>query len=770
MTTTGPTWTFNTTASTDPVFVGVGDIGSCSVTDDTDTGNVIAGIDGTIFTTGDNVYPNGTAADFTNCYAPTPWGDPGVLSRTRPVPGNHDWGTGVTNSLSGYFGYFGANATTPAATSYYSYDIAGSNWHVVNLDSECANVPGGCTAGSAQELWLKADLAANSTKNVIALWHKPRYSSGATNLQDLQPLWDDLYAAGVDILLDGHDHIYERLRPDEVGRHPRFPAGRRPDVRHPAVHGRDRRRSAPQPRHHAGDQPGSEQHDFGIFKLTLHATTYDWVFLPIAGSTFTDSGTGSVHAAPPPSTFSLSGNVKSGATPVSGTFVYVFDAGTSAYVGAASMGPGAAYTINLAAGSYKAYIQTNTPAYPDQWFGGSSMATATVITVSANTTQDLSLVSPPTVSLSGNVKSGATPVSGTFVYVFDAGTSAYVGAASMGPGAAYTINLAAGSYKAYIQTNTPAYPDQWFGGSSMATATVITVSANTTQDLSLVSPPTVSLSGNVKSGATPVSGTFVYVFDAGTSAYVGAASMGPGAAYTINLAAGSYKAYIQTNTPAYPDQWFGGSSMATATVITVSANTTQDLSLVSPPTVSLSGNVKSGATPVSGTFVYVFDAGTSAYVGAASMGPGAAYTINLAAGSYKAYIQTNTPAYPDQWFGGSSMATATVITVSANTTQDLSLVSPPTVSLSGNVKSGATPVSGTFVYVFDAGTSAYVGAASMGPGAAYTINLAAGSYKAYIQTNTPAYPDQWFGGSSMATATVITVSANTTQDLSLVSP
>ena len=100
---------------------------------------------------------------------------------------------------------------------------------------------GGCAAGSAQELWLKADLAANSSKNVIALWHKPRYSSGATNYQALQPLWDDLYAAGVDILLDGHDHIYERFAPMKSGATARGPAGRRRDLRHPAVHGRHRR-------------------------------------------------------------------------------------------------------------------------------------------------------------------------------------------------------------------------------------------------------------------------------------------------------------------------------------------------------------------------------------------------------------------------------------------------------------------------------------------------------------------------------------------------
>ena len=100
---TGPTWTFHTTASTDPVFVGAGDIGSCDVTEDTDTGNVIKGIDGSIFTTGDNVYDKGLASEFTNCYATTPWGDSSVKTRTRPVPGNHDWGntgTALTTSTA----------------------------------------------------------------------------------------------------------------------------------------------------------------------------------------------------------------------------------------------------------------------------------------------------------------------------------------------------------------------------------------------------------------------------------------------------------------------------------------------------------------------------------------------------------------------------------------------------------------------------------------------------------------------------------------------
>ena len=213
-TTTGPTWTFHTVASTDPVFVGVGDIASCTNTNDSDTAAVVQGVDGNVFTLGDNAYPSGLASDFTSCYDPT-WGIPSIKSRTRPIPGNHDWGnTGTaSDNLNGYNGYFGAAATDANGKSYYSYNIPSSNWHIVNLDSECEDVPGGCAAGSPQELWLKADLAANSSKNVIALWHKPRFSSGGTNQTELQPFVDDLYAAGADLVLVGHDHEYERIAP-----------------------------------------------------------------------------------------------------------------------------------------------------------------------------------------------------------------------------------------------------------------------------------------------------------------------------------------------------------------------------------------------------------------------------------------------------------------------------------------------------------------------------------------------------------------------------
>ena len=230
---------------------------------------------------GDNVYPDGTAADFTNCYAPS-WGIPSIKSRTRPIPGNHDWNTG---NLNGYIGYFGAAATDANGKSYYSYDIPSSNWHVVNLDSECEDVPGGCTAGSPQELWLKADLAANSTKNVIALWHKPIFSSAGSHLTDLQPFVNDLYAAGADLVMDGHDHVYETIAPLDASGTPDAAHG----IRYITIGtGGDSHQGFGTPI--AGSEV-REGNTYGILKLTLHPTSYDWKFLPVAGSTFTDSGT-----------------------------------------------------------------------------------------------------------------------------------------------------------------------------------------------------------------------------------------------------------------------------------------------------------------------------------------------------------------------------------------------------------------------------------------------------------------------------------------------
>jgi plastocyanin len=270
----------------DPVLVGAGDIANCSRTQDEATAALVTGIPGTVFTLGDNVYPNGTASEFANCYDPG-WGT--FKDRTMPVTGNHDWNTA---GAAGYFGYFGSAAGDPV-TGLYSYDV-GDSWHVVVLNSECAKIAGGCAAGSPQDQWLDADLAAAAGRNVIAMWHKPLFTSetGGGN-PEVKPLFATLYAHGVDLVLTGHAHLYERFAPQT-------PEG----VADPAFGVREfivGTGGAESSTSSATPAPNSQVRRtgvFGVLKLTLHADTYDWEFVPIPGQTFTDSGTGSVHGAP----------------------------------------------------------------------------------------------------------------------------------------------------------------------------------------------------------------------------------------------------------------------------------------------------------------------------------------------------------------------------------------------------------------------------------------------------------------------------------------
>src|SRR6185503_665015 len=160
----------------DPVFVGAGDITNCSRTEDEATAKLLDNITGTVFTVGDNVYPDGTLTLFNNCYDPT-WGR--HKNRTKPVPGNHDYHVA---GAAGYFDYFGA-AAGDRTKGYYSYNLGA--WHIIALNSEIAQ-----SAGSAQEQWLKADLAADQSMCTLAYWHKPRFSSGQHgNIAASQALW-----------------------------------------------------------------------------------------------------------------------------------------------------------------------------------------------------------------------------------------------------------------------------------------------------------------------------------------------------------------------------------------------------------------------------------------------------------------------------------------------------------------------------------------------------------------------------------------------------
>ena len=229
---------------------------------------------------GDLAYPDGSKENF-NCYNKT-WGR--AKSRTRPAPGNHEFhAAGATP----YFDYFGAAAGDPK-TGYYGYELG--TWHIIVLNSECRDV-GGCEVGSPQEKWLRSDLAAHPSACTLAYWHKPLFSSGGAHGNDLtvKPLWQALYDANADVIVGGHDHDYERFTPQT----PDGAADSQRGIREFVI-GTGGKNHRP-----FGEvKPNSEVRDataFGILKLTLKAGAYEWQFIPEAGKSFTDSGSGVCH-------------------------------------------------------------------------------------------------------------------------------------------------------------------------------------------------------------------------------------------------------------------------------------------------------------------------------------------------------------------------------------------------------------------------------------------------------------------------------------------
>ena len=261
-------------------MVGAGNIGSCTSTADAATGTLIASVSGTVFTTGDNAYETGTADEFAGCYEPA-WG--AAKARTKPVPGARDYDT---PNAAGYFGYFGTAAGS-LGQGWYAYNLG--SWRIYALNSNCSDV-GGCGDGSQQESWLRADLLANPRQCVMAYWSHPRFSSGAAGGDlEMDTIWRDLAAAGADLMVNGHDQDYERFAPLSATGEKDAAAGIREFIVGTGGAGLGLFGAA---------LPTSELRNnttFGVLKLTLGPAGYSWQFIPIAGQTFTDSGSAVCH-------------------------------------------------------------------------------------------------------------------------------------------------------------------------------------------------------------------------------------------------------------------------------------------------------------------------------------------------------------------------------------------------------------------------------------------------------------------------------------------
>jgi hypothetical protein len=294
------------------VLVGAGDIAACDTRyQDEATALLLDEIDGTVIAVGDEAYPSGAPSDFTPCYHES-WGR--HKARTRPAAGNHEY---ITPGAAGYFQYFGRVANPPFG--YYSYNLG--TWHVIVLNStpqvyacyppleeegeevhrlpiwgpaQLPAVPTSPAAGRAcagdvlQQLWLVGDLMSHRQyRCTLVYFHHPRFSSGKHgNQYQMQRIWDILYRFGADVVVSGHDHLYERFAPqdpngiaDAVRGIRQFTVGTGGAPLYPFV----------------VIQPNSEKRDnttHGVIKLTLGDGSYDWDFVPVDGGTFTDSGTG----------------------------------------------------------------------------------------------------------------------------------------------------------------------------------------------------------------------------------------------------------------------------------------------------------------------------------------------------------------------------------------------------------------------------------------------------------------------------------------------
>jgi len=258
-----------------PVLVGAGDIARCDLSGSEQTAKLLDGISGTVFAAGDNAYMQGSASDYRNCYDPT-WGR--HRSRTRPVPGNHEY---QTAGAAGYFEYFGASAG-PSSLGYYSYTLG--TWLVLAVNSE---VPIG--VGSAQLQWVRDQLATSQHRCTAVYWHRPLFSSGTNGPNpDMLELWRVLYTMNVDIVINGHDHVYERFAPQT-------PEGRLDSAKGIRQFTVGTGGSSPTTVRRAALNSEVVASVWGVAAFTLQNDGYTWAFIPVQGEAFTDSGTGVCH-------------------------------------------------------------------------------------------------------------------------------------------------------------------------------------------------------------------------------------------------------------------------------------------------------------------------------------------------------------------------------------------------------------------------------------------------------------------------------------------
>ncbi len=254
-----------------PVLIGAGDIAECNSPGAEATAILLGGYPtATVFTAGDNAYSTGSAGQFRDCYDPT-WGR--HKERTRPVVGNHDM---ESPGAGPYYDYFGDSAG-PRGLGYYTYAVG--TWRIIALNSEISKGP-----GSTQMQWLDQELRSNPVECTIAIWHRPLFSSSRNGPNpDMREAYRILFDHGAEVVINGHDHVYERFGPQDPDGRPTTTRGLRQftvgtggvdlyEFRTPAANSEVRIAT------------------WGVLKLDLRPGAYDWQFVAVNGIRDTGSG------------------------------------------------------------------------------------------------------------------------------------------------------------------------------------------------------------------------------------------------------------------------------------------------------------------------------------------------------------------------------------------------------------------------------------------------------------------------------------------------
>ena len=270
------------TPTPEPVLlVAAGDIGRCDSTADDDTGALAAALPGIVATLGDTAYDSGTRQQLAECFGGS-WGR--VKDRIRfAVTGNHDVMTDKGLPLQEYLGA----AAVRDGKTYFSEDVGA--WHVVVLDTDCDTVGGGCRSDSPEATWLKADLEASDARCTVALYHHPRFSSGYHgSTGSIKALWRILYEGGVDLVLNGHDHDYERFAPQDADGNLDDATGITEIV---AGTGGGKLRSFGRP---IANSLVRSSDSYGVLQVSLEADGWSFRFVDTTDR-FSDEGTGTCH-------------------------------------------------------------------------------------------------------------------------------------------------------------------------------------------------------------------------------------------------------------------------------------------------------------------------------------------------------------------------------------------------------------------------------------------------------------------------------------------